>query len=279
MIASAPPIADLVPLSSEIPVPAEIVPVATFAKVFTPEKYGMFPTTAAVEVDRPPNESVSPERITGHVAARLVSPEMSTEVPRVEVIEDAAPRAEKLVQDTPSVQETVVVPTPYTPAPPFETRRLLEAGWEVVARPVKSNTPAVYLIGAVAESEPSVMKLASFVKSLRVMSVRSRSAAFMSSMSITQLDPPRTTPGVPAEVSGAFIVMDEVAISPNFAGVPEVVVQYGTRPAVSLVEVLTVPEPPPALMTMVLLFVVVDRVMLEPAERELKRRMPVSSES
>ena len=38
-----------------------------------------------------------------------------------------------------------------------------------------------------------------------------------------------------------------VATSPNFAGVPEVVVQYGTRPAVSFVEVLTgnVLEPHP----------------------------------
>ena len=35
------------------PLAARVV-VATFAKVFTPEKYGMFPTTAAVEVERPP---------------------------------------------------------------------------------------------------------------------------------------------------------------------------------------------------------------------------------
>src|SRR3990167_8590998 len=72
-----------------------------------------------------------------------------------------------------------------------------------------------------------------------------------------------------------------VATSPSFAGVPEVVVQYGTRPAVSFVEVLTVPVPPDAVdaMTIVLLFVVVERVMLEPAARELKRRTPEDSES
>jgi hypothetical protein len=33
-------------------------------------------------------------------------------------------------------QEAEVVATPYTPAPPFETRRLLEEGCEVVERPV-----------------------------------------------------------------------------------------------------------------------------------------------
>ncbi len=37
----------------------------------------------------------------------------------------------------------VEVATPYTPAPPFETRRLLEAGWLVVARPVQVREPPV----------------------------------------------------------------------------------------------------------------------------------------
>ena len=35
------------------PVGTEIVPVATFANVLTPEKYGMFPMTAADVVERP----------------------------------------------------------------------------------------------------------------------------------------------------------------------------------------------------------------------------------
>ena len=35
------------------PVGTEIVPVATFANVLAPEKYGMFPMTADVEVERP----------------------------------------------------------------------------------------------------------------------------------------------------------------------------------------------------------------------------------
>ena len=33
--------------------------------------------------------------------------------------------------------DTEVVAIPYTPAPPFETRRLLEDGWDVVERPVQ----------------------------------------------------------------------------------------------------------------------------------------------
>ena len=43
------------------------VEVATFAKVFTPEKYGMFPTTAAVEVESPPKPMVAPPKVIGHV--------------------------------------------------------------------------------------------------------------------------------------------------------------------------------------------------------------------
>src|SRR3989338_7836961 len=45
--------------------------VATFAKVLTPEKYGRFPTTAAVEVESPPKESVAPVSICGQVAVRV----------------------------------------------------------------------------------------------------------------------------------------------------------------------------------------------------------------
>ena len=82
--------------------------VATFAKVLTPEKYGMFPCTAAVEVERPPKESVSPVRMTGQVEARFVSSEMSrpdtSAVPTVAQV--AAPSASRertnwLVQEAP----------------------------------------------------------------------------------------------------------------------------------------------------------------------------------
>ena len=60
--------------------------VATFAKVFTPEKYGMLPITAAVEVESPPNEiaGVDPfEEIIGQVpvTAVIVPPPPPTHVP------------------------------------------------------------------------------------------------------------------------------------------------------------------------------------------------------
>ena len=61
------PITDC-PAVTEIPVPFAIVPVATFAKVFAPEKYGILPTTPAVDVERPLNPSVAPESVIGHVA-------------------------------------------------------------------------------------------------------------------------------------------------------------------------------------------------------------------
>src|SRR3989344_3008517 len=55
----------------ESPVPSESVVVATLAKVFTPEKYGRLPTTAWVEVESPPKESVAPVSICGQVAVRV----------------------------------------------------------------------------------------------------------------------------------------------------------------------------------------------------------------
>ena len=45
------------------------------------------------------------------------------------------PRMLKVAQEVPPVQVTEVVAAPYTPAPPFETRRFDEDGWLVVARP------------------------------------------------------------------------------------------------------------------------------------------------
>jgi len=40
--------------------------VATFANVFAPEKYGMFPVTAADDVDSPVNESADPVSCIGN---------------------------------------------------------------------------------------------------------------------------------------------------------------------------------------------------------------------
>ena len=57
-----------VPEETESPFPTAIVDVATFANVFAPEKYGMFPTTAAVDVESPLKPTVAPERVIGHEA-------------------------------------------------------------------------------------------------------------------------------------------------------------------------------------------------------------------
>ena len=40
--------------------------VATLAKVFTPEKYGMFPVTAAEDVERPTKLRAFAERLSGN---------------------------------------------------------------------------------------------------------------------------------------------------------------------------------------------------------------------
>src|SRR3989338_2331090 len=67
-----------VPLVTERPLPTESVVVATFAKVFTPEKYGMLPTTAAVDVESPPKVRlgvVPPEEMRGQVPVTAVTAE------------------------------------------------------------------------------------------------------------------------------------------------------------------------------------------------------------
>src|SRR3989344_8519077 len=58
------------PAVTERPVEPVIVPVATFANVLTPEKYGMLPCTAAVEVESPPkvNAPVVELYASGNVA-------------------------------------------------------------------------------------------------------------------------------------------------------------------------------------------------------------------
>ena len=55
------------------PVGTEMVPVATLAKVFTPEKYGMLPMTADDDVERPPNEMALVERVRGKLNVRAFS--------------------------------------------------------------------------------------------------------------------------------------------------------------------------------------------------------------
>src|SRR3989338_4104725 len=64
------------------PLKASVV-VATFAKVFAPEKYGMFPTVAAVEVERPPQVRFGvapPLEMSGQVAVTAVTPPAVLEV-------------------------------------------------------------------------------------------------------------------------------------------------------------------------------------------------------
>ncbi len=55
------------PAVTLMPVPLETVPVATLARVFGPEKYGMFPTTAGDEVERPEKLITEPDTLIGNV--------------------------------------------------------------------------------------------------------------------------------------------------------------------------------------------------------------------
>ncbi len=56
--------------------------------------------------------------------------------PVAEIVTGEEPRTVNSVQEAAPVQVTEVVATPYTPAPPFETRRFDDEGCDVVARPV-----------------------------------------------------------------------------------------------------------------------------------------------
>ena len=55
----------LPPAVTEMSPEPESVVVATFANVFTPEKYGMLPTTADEEVESPPKDIALDERKSG----------------------------------------------------------------------------------------------------------------------------------------------------------------------------------------------------------------------
>jgi hypothetical protein len=69
----------------------------------------------------------------------------STDVPRVVVIVGEEPMTVNEVHEAPEEHEAVPVATPKTPAPPLETRRLLDAGWLVVASPTHVNAPVPLL--------------------------------------------------------------------------------------------------------------------------------------
>ena len=52
--------------------------VATLAKVLAPEKYGMLPMTASVDVERPPNDKDDPEMERGNDVVRFWIEEEAT---------------------------------------------------------------------------------------------------------------------------------------------------------------------------------------------------------
>jgi hypothetical protein len=74
MVSAVPPTsAPAVPVN-DMPVPVVTEEVATLAKVLALEKYGMLPTTAAVEVERPLNVNAPVDELyaSGKVPERLV---------------------------------------------------------------------------------------------------------------------------------------------------------------------------------------------------------------
>lgn len=67
-----------------------------------------------------------------------------------------APMAVNAVQVVPPEQLTLVVATPYTPAAPFDTKRLLEEGCVVVAKPLHVTT--LFVPPTWAPSVPVIVK-------------------------------------------------------------------------------------------------------------------------
>lgn len=72
VIVSPEPITDW-PAVTLMPVPFEMVPVATCPKVFTPVTYGSCPCVRFVVVERPPKVIVFVERMSGHVKVSTFS--------------------------------------------------------------------------------------------------------------------------------------------------------------------------------------------------------------
>ena len=70
------------------PVGTVMVPVATLANVLAPEKYGMLPMTAEVEVERPLNPRVAPVRVIGQVAEMVDCLELNV----FQLADDSRPR-------------------------------------------------------------------------------------------------------------------------------------------------------------------------------------------
>jgi hypothetical protein len=64
-----------------------MVPVATFANVLGPEKYGMFPTTAAEEVESPLNPITAPLRVIGQVVEMVACFELRVDCKSVPLSE------------------------------------------------------------------------------------------------------------------------------------------------------------------------------------------------
>lgn len=80
-MASAPPTAERPAVTVMADEPADTVPVATLANVFTPEKYGIFPITAAVEVERPLKLSVPEVVMVPPVMGQVVAIEVTEPLP------------------------------------------------------------------------------------------------------------------------------------------------------------------------------------------------------
>ena len=85
-----------------------MVPVATFANVLTPEKYGMLPMVAADVVERPANLMSAPERVIGQVADMVAcfplsvvcrSVPLSDSVPMYALVVDALTNDEYIVEE------------------------------------------------------------------------------------------------------------------------------------------------------------------------------------
>lgn len=119
----------------------EWVVVATFANILTPEKYGILPTTAAVEVERPLKPKVPVVVIVPPVIGQAVAIDVTEPVPQVtqEIVigEEPSVTAPAVTDTTPEPESVVVamllralVPLPYKscedvkvtcPVPPVAT--------------------------------------------------------------------------------------------------------------------------------------------------------------
>ncbi len=204
------------PAVTEMPPPAATEPVATLAKVFAPEKYGMFPTTAGVEVVSPPKVKTP---VPALYARGKVAEREEEEIFWVKVVQSADER--KPAWEPFACWTWMVVPLPKTALVPPPMERMEE--------PVSVRLPRVVVARAEApfprRTVPDCM-VPHPVPPTEAAKVEEEMRAVPPAFAMTGTPPVKEVAPVPpearvraeAKVREPSLPKVEVAVAPKYAG-------------------------------------------------------------